>query len=71
MVMTTRTELSRLMGVESKASKAELLKEVMSWKEHEASFKGGELWITALEGWRENREPFNDDRTVFSVNGEN
>jgi hypothetical protein len=71
MVMTTRTELSRLMGVESKANKAELLKEVMSWKEHEASFKGRELWITALKGWCENREPFNDDCTVFSASGEN
>jgi hypothetical protein len=55
--MTTRTELSRLLEVESQADKAKLMDEVMSWKEYEASFKGRELWITALKGWCENRYP--------------
>jgi hypothetical protein len=69
--MTTRTELSRLLEVESQADKAKLMDEVMSWKEYEASFKGRELWITALKGWCENRYPFNDDRTVSSATGDN
>jgi hypothetical protein len=71
MVVTTRTELSKLMEVESKADKAALIEEVMSWDEHEASFKGRDLWITALKGWCEDRLPFNDDCTVFSATGEN
>jgi hypothetical protein len=70
-IMTTRTELSRLLEVESQADKAKLMDEVMSWKEYEASFKGRELWITALKGWCENRYPFNDDRTVSSATGDN
>lgn len=71
MVMTSRTELSKLMEVDSRAGKAELMEEVMNWDEHEANFKGRDLWIKAVTSWCVGGPSFNDDCTVYTATGEN
>ncbi|KAF1914518.1 hypothetical protein BDU57DRAFT_596475 [Ampelomyces quisqualis] len=68
-VTTTRTQLSRLVDVDTQQRRKELWAEVSSWGEEEAVFKGRDLWIRAVRSWCVGGEAWCDDRTVVGGGG--
>ncbi|KAH7080964.1 hypothetical protein FB567DRAFT_595290 [Paraphoma chrysanthemicola] len=63
-VMSTRTEFKKLTDLSVRWEKAELMSEIGEWDEHEASFKGRDLWIRAVRAHCEGTDVFRDDETV-------
>ncbi|KAH4225140.1 hypothetical protein HBI06_024450 [Parastagonospora nodorum] len=65
-VMTSRTELTRLTDVAGRREKDDLMAEIRGWGEDEAGFKGRDLWSRAVGSWCEGGSAFRDDVTVIT-----
>lgn len=68
-VFTVHTSIQNLVDVQEE-QRANLVKEIRSWPDEIARYKGRDVWEKALVGWCEGRElVVRDDRSVFSDSG--
>lgn len=68
-VFTVHTSLQNLLDVPEE-DRANLVKEIKSWPEEIARYKGRDLWGKVLVEWCEGRElVIRDDRSVYSDSG--
>jgi hypothetical protein len=65
--MSTRTEFRKLVDLSTRREKTQLMDEVNGWDEHEARFKGRDLWLRAIRAHCEGTDVFHDDQTVIDA----
>ncbi|KAH7066714.1 hypothetical protein BKA63DRAFT_425379 [Paraphoma chrysanthemicola] len=64
-VMSTRTEFNKLTDLRARWEKTELMSEIGEWDEHEARFKGRDLWMRAVRAHCEGTDVFRGDETII------